>query len=139
MPEIWEVDAIVIVSQFNQLKFIFFHKVIALKNNYEKCFMFHQNTLFLLVLEIFKFLYFCHIHCFTGWLKRNVKAYDIINGLNKNLITHFVWYLGKEKRYDIETLPIHTVLNKENSFLWKCHAENVHDRLVPDPLLNKPK
>ena len=30
-----------------------------------------------------------------------------------NSITHFVWYLDKEKRYDIETLPIDGVLNKE--------------------------
>ena len=41
------------------------------------------------------------------------KVYDVINCLNKNLITHFVWYLEKEKRYEIETLSIYRVLNKE--------------------------
>ena len=42
------------------------------------------------------------------------KVYDVINCLNKNLITHFVWYLEKEKRYHVETLAIDTVLNKEH-------------------------
>ena len=56
-------------------------------------------------------------HCFRGWMKINVKFYDVINCLNKNLITHFVWYLEKETRYDIETLSIDRVLNKEHLFL----------------------
>ena len=38
----------------------------------------------------------------------------IVNGLNKNLITHFVWYFEKEKSYGIETLSIDRVLNKED-------------------------
>ena len=33
--------------------------------------------------------------------------------LIKNLVTHFVWYLEKEKRYDIDTLSINRVSNKE--------------------------
>ena len=33
--------------------------------------------------------------------------------LNKNLITYFVWYLRKEKRYDTETLLVDRVLNKK--------------------------
>ena len=40
-------------------------------------------------------------HCFRGWSKKNLKIYDVINCLNKNLITHFVWYLEKEIRCDI--------------------------------------
>ena len=52
----------------------------------------------------------------------------------KNLITHFAWYLGKEKRNDIETLSINRVLNKA-LFFWKNDAENVHQKLVPDPFL----
>ena len=46
--------------------------------------------------------------------------------LTKNLMTHFVWYLEKEKR----------------TFLWKNHAENMHQKVVPDPflmLVNNPK
>ena len=43
--------------------------------------------------------------------------------------------------YGIETLSIDRVLNKEH-FLWENHEENVHQKLVPDPLLilvNNPK
>ena len=42
--------------------------------------------------------------------------------------------------YDVETLAIDTVLNKEH--LWENHAENVHQNLVPDPFsifVNSPK
>ena len=53
-------------------------------------------------------------HCFRGWSKKNHKVYDVINCLNKNLIKHFVWHLEKETRYDIETLSIDRVLNKEH-------------------------
>ena len=61
--------------------------------------------------------------------------------LNKNLITHFAWYLEKEKRYDIKTFSIDRVLNKEH-FYGKGHAENVRRKLVPEPfliLVNNPK
>ena len=34
----------------------------------------------------------------------------------KNLITHFVWYLGKEKSYDIETLSTDRILKKEDFY-----------------------
>ena len=37
------------------------------------------------------------------------KVYDVIKGLNKNLITHLLWYLEKAKSYDIETLSIDRV------------------------------
>ena len=55
-------------------------------------------------------------HCFTGWSKKNLKVYDLINNLNKNLITHFVWHLEKERRCGIETLFIDRVLNKEHFY-----------------------
>ena len=41
-------------------------------------------------------------HCCGGWFKKNLKVYDVINSLNKNLLTHFVWYLEKEIRSDID-------------------------------------
>ena len=56
-------------------------------------FVFLSSPLFLLV-----------SHCFREWYKINLKVYDIINCLTKNFMTHFVWYLEKEKRYGIETL-----------------------------------
>ena len=55
-------------------------------------------------------------HWFRGWLKINLKVYDIINCLYKNLITHFVWYLEREKRCGIETLSIYRVLNNEHFY-----------------------
>ena len=64
------------------------------------------------------FLYFLHVgNCYIAkWLKINLKVYGIINCLNKNLITHFVWYLEKRKRYDIENFYIDRVLNKEHFY-----------------------
>ena len=57
-------------------------------------------------------------HCFRCWSKINFKVDDVINFLTKNLITHFVWYLEKGKKYDIETFSIDRVLNQEH-FYWK--------------------
>ena len=71
-------------------------------------FLFHLKSYFCSQdIQIFLFpsppLFLPISHCFRGWLKINLKVYDIINCLNKNLIMYFVWYLEKEKRYDIET------------------------------------
>ena len=79
-------------------------------------------------------------HCFRGCSKINLKVYEVIYGLNKTLGTHFIWYLGKKKRCDIETLSIDRVLNKEH--FYGKYAEHMHHKLVPDPLLilvNNPK
>ena len=54
---------------------------------------------------------------------------------------HLVWYLEKEKKYGIENWSIDEVLNKEH-FYGKSHAENKHQKLVPDlflMLVNNPK
>ena len=55
-------------------------------------------------------------HCFRGWSNINLTVCDIINCLNQNLITHFVWYLRKEKRYNIKTLSVDRVLNKKHLY-----------------------
>ena len=60
--------------------------------------------------------------------------YDVINCLNKNLMTHFVWHLEKEIRRDIETLSIDRKLNNKH-FYGKSHAKNVHQKLAPDRFL----
>ena len=52
--------------------------------------------------------------CFRVWSKINFKVYDVINSLNKNLITHFIWYLENKKRYDIETSSTDRVSNKKH-------------------------
>ena len=48
------------------------------------------------------------------------------------IMTDFVLYVEKKKRYDTETLSIDRVLNKEH--LWK-NTENEHQKLVPGPFL----
>ena len=47
--------------------------------------------------------------------RKILKVYDVINCLNKNLITHYVWYLENEIRCDFETLSIDRVLNTEHA------------------------
>ena len=69
-------------------------------------------------------------HCFRGWSKTNLKVYDVINCLNKNLIIHFVWYFETEKRYEIETLSSDRVSNKEHFY-----RKIMQKMLVPDPFL----
>ena len=70
--------------------------------------------------------FFLVSHCLRGWFKINLKVYDVSSCLNKNLITHFVcvWYLEKEKRYDIETLLIDRALSKKYFFLQKLSSES---------------
>ena len=80
-------------------------------NNYKKCFLFHLKSFFRsrdIQVLVFppSLLFFSVSHSLRGWSKINLKVYDINNYLNKNLITHFVCYLEKEKRHDIETLSI---------------------------------
>ena len=86
---------------------------------YEKCFLFHLKSSFCSWdIQIFVFsptpYSFPVSHCFRGWSKENLKTFDFINCLNKNLITHFVWYLEKKRMCDIETLSIDRELNKEH-------------------------
>ena len=98
--------------------FLFFHQMIALQKLWKmlfsqskKLFSFSRYSNFcILILCSFSL---CH-HCLRVWSEINLQVYDVINCLNKNLISHFVWYLEKEKRYDIEALSIDTVLNKEH-------------------------
>ena len=96
------------------MKNILFH----LKSSFRSCdiqfFVFLSFSLFIPV-----------THCFGGWSKINLKVHDvIINCLNKNSITHFVWYYEKEKSYDIETLSIDGVSDNEY-FISKNYADNV--------------
>ena len=102
----------------------------------KKCFLFHLKSSFhSRHIQIFLFpshpVFLTVSHYFRGWLKTNLNVYDVMNCINKNLIIHFVSYLEKKKRCDIETLSIDKVLNKKD-FLLENYAENVHQRLVPD-------
>ena len=106
-------------------------------NNYEKCFLFYLKSSFRpRVIQIFVFPTSPQF-----FLKINLKVYDVRTCLNKNLITHFNWYLKKEKRYDIETLSIDRILRKD-FFSWKNHAEIIHQNPVQESfltLVNNPK
>ena len=69
----------------------------------KKCFLFHLKSSFCSQdIQTFVFssspLFLPVSHCVGGCLKVSLKVYDVINCLNKNLITHCVWYLGKEKK-----------------------------------------
>ena len=108
-----------------------FHQMIALQELWIM-FSISSKKLFL----FFRYLNFCIFlfpsffpvsHCFRGWSKKNLKIYDVINCLSKNLITHFVWYLEKEIRFDIEALSIDRELNKEpfyGKFIQKMWTKN---------------
>ena len=79
-------------------------------------------------------------HCFRAWSKINLKVYDVISFLNKNLKTHFVRYLEKEKRYDIKTSWIDKILNKEyfyKEIIQKMYLKSLSWTLLI--LVNNPK
>ena len=75
-------------------------------------------------------LFFPVSHCLRGWSKKSLKINDVINCLNKNLTTHFVWCLEKEIRCDIETLSIDRDWNKER-FYRKIMQKMCFKRYTP--------
>ena len=77
-------------------------------------------------------------HCFGGWSKINLKVHDVINCLNRNSVTHFVWYIEKEKRYYIETLPTDGVSAKEHHF-WVSWVKKTYpwEFLRPEVILSR--
>ena len=97
-----------------------FHQMIAIQKLWKIIFVSSKKALF--VLEIFKFLYICPSLFFALSAialeidSRKMLVYDVINCLNKNLNTHYVWYLEKEIRCDIGTLSIDRVLNTEHFY-----------------------
>ena len=98
---------------------IFFSLNDSPSKNVKNLFLFHLKSSFRSRnIQIFVFLssplFLPVSHCFRDWSNINLKVYDIINCLKKILIINFVLYLQKEKRYDIETLSIDIVLNKEH-------------------------
>ena len=108
--------------------------------NYTKCFLFHLKSSFRSRdIQIFIFpsspQFFPVSHWLRGWFKINFEVYDVSICLNKNLITHFAWYLEKEKRYDIQTLLIDRVLHNRNIFM-KRSSRNYALKTSARPLLN---
>ena len=102
-------------------QFFIFHQTRQPFKNYAKCLLFHLRSSFCSRdIQIFIFmsspLFLPVSHYFGGWSKIDREVYEIINCLNKNLITHFLWYLEKETKYNSETLSIDKVLNKEHFY-----------------------
>ena len=104
--------------------FFFCYQMLALKwlwkilfISSKKLFSFSKSWNF--CISVFR-SFFIVSHYFRGWLQINVKVYEFINCLKKNLITLFVWYLEKEKRYDVEILSIYRVLSKEHFMKKSC-------------------
>ena len=119
-------------SQRLCLLFFFFRQIIALIKNYEKLFLFYLLKAFfvLKIFQFFLFLSFSFSSCqplkmiIKKMIKLNLKIYDVINWLYKNLKTHLVWYLEKESGSDIETWSIDRVLNKRH-YMGR-YTENKH-------------
>ena len=98
-----------------------YHQMIPLQNLW-KMFFISSKKLF----YFSRYLFFC-VSIFPSfspcqpllraWSKINLKVYDVINCLNKNVIIYLVWYLEKANRYDIETLSIDRVLNKKHFYV----------------------
>ena len=101
-------------------KIFVFHQMITLQKLWKMFFISSEKLCLFsrysnVCISVFPFFLLVS-HCCRGCSKINLKVCDIINCLNKNLITHFVWFREKEKRYDIETLSIDRVLNKEHIY-----------------------
>ena len=106
------------------IKFLFLHQMIALQKLW-KMFFFLSKKLF----SFSKYSNFCisvlpfflPVSHWRGWSKTNLKVRDTINCLNKNSITCFVGYLGREKRYGIESLSIDGVSDKGHFYRKIVH------------------
>ena len=89
--------------------FYIFHQMIALPKLWKMFFISSKK-----LSSFSRYLTFCISifasfspvsHCFRAWSKINLKVYDVINCLNKNLITHFVWNLEKEEKPKASPIP----------------------------------
>ena len=98
---------------------------LEVNNNICIVFIWYGGFLFDMVIWFVLYLFDIYlIFIYLKWIKneneneskKNIKFYDVINCLNMNLITHFVWYLEKEIRCDTETLSIDRELNKEHFY-----------------------
>ena len=76
------------------INFLFFHQI-ALQKLWKMFFLSSKSSFRSRDIQFFVFLPVGH--CFRGWSKINLNVHDVINCLNKNSITHFVWYLGRKK------------------------------------------
>ena len=111
----------------------FFHQIIVLTKLWKmlfvsskKLFSFSRYSKFCISI----FPSFFYLPLLYKMIVEDKPVCDVINFVNKKLITHFVWYLENEKRYDIETLLIDRVLNKDCFVEKSCrkHAPKASPR-----------
>ena len=69
-------------------------------------------------------------HYFRRCLKKNLKVYDVINCLNKNFNKTFC-LISSEGKKIWKWNFVNWWSFKYGTFLWKNHAENKHQKLVP--------
>ena len=91
-------------SPSKTMKNVLFHLKISFRSQDIQIFVFSSSH------------FFPVSQCLRGWSKKNLQIHDVINCLNKNLITYFAWHLEKEIGCDIETLSIDKELNKEHFY-----------------------
>ena len=118
-------------------QFFIFQQVISLQKLWKMFFISSKSSFCTQDIQIFVFpsspLFFPVSHFLRGRSKKNLKIYDVINCLNKNLITRFVWYLEKDIRCHIETLSNDRELNKEHfnrKIMQKCASKVKFNFLV---------
>ena len=96
-----------------------FHQMIAFKN-YEKCLLFHLKSSFRsrdIQISVFPSPpLFSRQPLLWRLIQEKLCHHDVINCLNKKLVTHSARYLEKEIRCDFETLFIDRELNKEHFY-----------------------
>ena len=115
-----------------------FHQMLALQNLWKMFFISSKKLFVFSRYSNFVFLssplFFSASHCLEAWSKKNVKIHNVISCLQKNFIRHFVWYLEKETKCDIETLSIDRELNKE--YFYEKIMQKYAPKASPRPLFN---
>ena len=110
--------------------FLFLTKWYPLKN-YEKYLKssFHSRDI-----QIFVFpsspLFLPVSHCFRGWSNINLIVCNITNCLNKNLLTHFSSYLGKERGMTLKLCLLIESCRKIMEKSCRKYAPNASPRLT---------
>ena len=107
-------------------------------SNIMTCFLFHLKNSFLSRnIQIFAFpssLFLPASHYLRAWSKINFEVHDVINCLNKNLMTHFFDILRRKKCMTLKLCPLIEFMEK---WCRKCTPKS-----SPRPLfilLNNPK
>ena len=86
--------------------FVFFHQMRVLQKLREMLFIPSKKFI-----SFLKYSNFC-ISVLPSFSPSRALLYDVINCLIKNLITHFISYLEKKKRYGIEVLSANIFMEK---------------------------